>query len=277
MDIDLTFSGGGGRCFAHIGVLRALEEGGYTVRSLSACSTGAILAALVAAGHSWEEMRGAFDNQTLLNHLSFSSAGGAFDQDAIREQIAELLPDTFAELKLPLVVTATDLQNGEMLVLSEGDLLSALLGSNAFPGLFNPVKREGRWLMDGGVLNNVPNDVLPEHPERGRRPHIVVDVSSLEDEPVDLEPSDNPLRRGLEAVTQKFTLPSVLMRKAFLIAQGEIVKRRLADIPPDLLITPDFPKDYSIFDFHRLDEALDIGYNAANEALKTFKLDSNAG
>lgn len=270
MEIDLTFSGGGGRCFAHIGVLRALDEHGYTVRSLSACSTGAILAALVAAGHSWEKMRGAFDNQTLLNHLSFSSAGGAFDQDAIREQIDGLLPDTFAELKLPLVVTATDLQNGEMLVLSEGDLLSALLGSNAFPGLFNPVKREGLWLMDGGVLNNVPNDVLPKHPEQ-ERPHIVVDVSPPEDKPVDLEPSDNPLKRGLEAVTQKFTLPSVLMRKAFLIAQGEIIERRLADVPPDLLIRPDFPEGYTIFDFHRLDEALDIGYQAANEALKTSK------
>lgn len=254
--------------------MRAVSEAGHTVSAMSACSTGAVLAALFAAGHSWEKVRGAFDNQTLVNHLSFSADGASFDQDAIRRQIDGLLPQTFAELKIPLYVTATDIQNGEMLVLNKGDLLSALLASNAFPGLFNPVKREGRWLMDGGVLNNVPNDVLPE----SQHPHIVIDASPPADEKVDLEPDHNPLKRGLELITNKVTLPSKLMRKAFLIAQAEIIERRLDDKPPDLLIKPDFPDNYSIFDFHRLDEALDIGYKATSEALKTLNpRDPNGG
>lgn len=263
--VGLVLSGGGGRCLAHIGVLAVLEEQGIEIDALTGTSTGALVAALVAAGHSATTIATVFGDKTILAYFSFSKDGGIFDQDRIARVLEPYLPQTFAELHLPFACCATDIQTGEAVTFSQGELLPALLASNAFPGLFDPVKHQGRWLSDGGILNNLPNDLIAP---LTTCPVIAVDVSASKDEDIELSSAgSNPVMRVLEGIKHTFTNPVDVPRKAFTIAQAYIIEQRLAAAPPALLIKPSFPTGYSIFTFDRLEEAQQAGRAAAEQGL----------
>ena len=261
MTIGLVLSGGGSRCLAHIGVLKVLEERGIAFDAVAACSTGAFVAALAAAGHNAAAVQDIL-SANLLKMMSPSIGSGLADQDDIATLLKKHLPERFEDLKVPLAVVAADIQSGESLVFRSGPLVPALCASNAFPGLFDAVEIDGRFLIDGGILDNLPIDVVKV---LTTAPVLAVDVSQSKTEPVNLG-KEGVVRRLASTVTQHVTLPVAMLRKAYIIAQTFITEVRMATHPPDLLVRPDLG-DFGIFDFNNIDHAVAVGYQAALLAL----------
>ncbi len=159
MNISLALSGGGVKGFAHIGVLRVLEKNGFHIRGVSGTSAGGLVGALYAAGYSPDEMESSLrdiDQSSLFTHmhgegpalLGFAGAAGI---------LYDLLGDrTFDELRLPLAVTATDLNTGLPVVIKQGKLIDAVLATSAMPGVFPARENCGHIFVDGGLMNPVP-------------------------------------------------------------------------------------------------------------------------
>ncbi len=177
--VGLALGGGGVRGLAHIVVLETLDEMGIRPRLVAGTSMGAIVGALYASGMSGAELRElvlrfeVLESDTWRESLGkraellrwiagFSpdfTGRGLFDAEKVIESLfAELGQKTFEGLQVPLSVVATDFWTGEEVVLNSGDLLSAVRASMAVPGIFAPEIRDGRVLIDGGVVNNLPYD-----------------------------------------------------------------------------------------------------------------------
>lgn len=156
--IGLALGGGGARGFAHIGALRAIARSGVPVDVVTGTSIGAAVAAGVASGRSVDTIadaiasagRGAMLPSLPPVHSVFSSL---FVEREVRRQFGE---GTFEELTLPLGVVAVDLLTGEELVYTSGRLVPAVMGSMAVPGMFSPVRYDGRLLVDGALRSPVP-------------------------------------------------------------------------------------------------------------------------
>jgi NTE family protein len=159
MDITVALGGGGAKGNAHIGVLRRLEKEGFRVRGIAGTSFGGLVAAVYAMGYSpdqIEEIFAAADQTRFYGHApndSPSLIGLAGITRLLEERIGDL---TFADLKLPCVLTAVDLKSGNEVYLSKGRLVDAILATIAIPGIFPARYIDGLELVDGGTLDPVP-------------------------------------------------------------------------------------------------------------------------
>lgn len=154
--VGLVLSGGGARGFAHIGVLKVLERAGARFDVVAGSSMGAIIGALYAAGHSADEIHEIASGTTWRDVVDLSLRTGLMKGDKLHALLEEHLPATFDELELPLAIVSTDIESGEEVVHTEGDLITAVRASAGFPGAFEPVHLDGRTLADGGIVNNLP-------------------------------------------------------------------------------------------------------------------------
>ena len=157
-DITLALGGGGSKGFAHIGVLRVLEAHGFRVRAVAGTSAGAIIGSLYAAGYSPEQITELVESvparafQRKPNDKP-SLMGLAGVEDMLRRALDER---TFEDLPLPFGTVAVDVQKGRVVYLRHGPVVKAVLASSAVPGIFPPIEWDGRLLVDGGVMDNVP-------------------------------------------------------------------------------------------------------------------------
>jgi NTE family protein len=179
--VGLVLGGGGARGFAHIGVLEVLEEANIPIHMIVGCSAGAIVGALFAAGisaaHQHELVRGLHwsDLSTLslrppkLTSLHFPLKGfplGLLDLDRLIKWMDEALDEElgenhdFAALKLPFAAIATDIVTSEVVVMNDGAVGPAVRASCSVPGVFTPYRRATRLLVDGGVIANLPVEVI---------------------------------------------------------------------------------------------------------------------
>lgn len=174
----VAFGGGGARGLAHIHVIEALDELGIRPVAIAGSSIGAIMGAAMAAGLSGRDIqdfaRGVLCKRAEVTRRMWSarpetlsdlmSSGLRVSQFNIQRLLSAFLPDglptTFEDLKIPLKVTASDFYRQELVVIEEGDLHSALCASAAIPAIFSPVLRDGRTLIDGGIYNPVPFDLV---------------------------------------------------------------------------------------------------------------------
>lgn len=177
--IGLALGGGAGRGSAHVGVLEVLDEQRIPIHYLAGTSAGALVGGLYAAGISPRRMveimrKLKWSSISSLNWRSFSfkafdlgSAGlplGLFDMDKLITYLDGVLggPVTFDQLNIPFAAIATDISTGEMIVLNDGPIAPAIRASSAVPGVFTPYRRNGRMLVDGVIVNNLPVTVLRE-------------------------------------------------------------------------------------------------------------------
>ena len=174
----VAFGAGAARGYAHVNVVEALDELGIRPKAISGSSIGAIAGACMAAGMGGREMREhcfsvlgrkseVWSRVWSLRPTSLSQVFQSglrisqFDIERILKAfMPECVPEIFEELEIPLSVTATDYYGHRELTIESGDLISALAASSALPGLFQPVRRAGMILVDGGVYNPVPFDLL---------------------------------------------------------------------------------------------------------------------
>ena len=196
MRVVCALSGGGAKSAAHLGAVKALEERGLTPAHYVATSTGAIVAACLASGLSYEQT---LLRMTRLKHSDVAApSGGAvlgyysrsfLRGKPLRETIARLVPARrFDELAVPLTVTAVDIENGQLVLFGAGGrehvpLLDALYASCALPVYYPAARIGGRSYVDGGLRAVLPIDVA-----RRFDPDLIVAVSvgpSFNAEPVE--------------------------------------------------------------------------------------------
>ena len=279
--IGLVLSGGGARGAAHVGVLKELERLRIPIDAIAGTSMGAVVGGLYASGMSaaqierelgsvdWQDafrdrparsqlnFRRKLEDRDYLVQLPLGFREGRFQlpRGLVQGQkLTQLLRELtltvtdierFDDLPTPFRAVATDLETGDAVVLKDGDLAGALRASLSAPGIFAPVDRDGRLLVDGGVADNLPIEVMREmHVDR----LIVVDVG-------------NPLagREQLDAVTNVANqMLSILIRR-------ESKKQLQLLQPQDVLITPDMPR-VSSYDFRNLPKIMRFGETAAKSA-----------
>jgi NTE family protein len=249
--IGLALGGGGARGLAHIHVLETLDEMGIRPAVISGTSIGAILGALYASGLSGVEIRDLVDRLLLRKVEKFSDVltrkdllkwvelvDPSFHRGSLLkgEKFVRFLEEsmecsTFEDLEIPLVISSTDYTSGTETVLSSGDLLCAVRASMAIPGVFAPVEYGSKLLVDGGLTNPLPYNLLVRQCDL----IIAVDVTgSLK----------KPLKRPdfFDATLGSFD-----------IVQSALIAEQLRRDPPDIYLKPDL-KGIRILEFNKADD-----------------------
>jgi NTE family protein len=245
----VAFGGGGARGLAHIHIIEALDELGIRPVAIAGSSIGAIMGAGMASGMTGAEIhayaRSILGSRAEVATRMWRSRPGTIAeamQSGIRVSqfnierilkafLPEAIPETFAGLKIPLKVTATDYFGHCLAVFAEGDLHSALAASAAIPAVFRPVTREGRVLIDGGIYNPVPFDLI----EKDADIIIAIDVVGAPSEAERRHPTTVDLMYGA----------SQLMMQS-------IIANKLQQSGPDILIRPKVSK-YRVLDFLKIE------------------------
>ncbi|WP_018619234.1 patatin-like phospholipase family protein [Spirosoma luteum] len=164
MKIGLALSGGGARGIAHLGVIKALREMDIHFDQIAGTSAGAITGALLAQGYTPDESLKIIESSSFVRHLRPAwNRMGLFRLDTIVDLYRKYIPhDSFEGLQIPLHVVAVALNEGELTIFDQGELIRPVLASCCLPGVFEPMLINKRQFVDGGVLNNLPVDVI-EH------------------------------------------------------------------------------------------------------------------
>ena len=250
--VGIALGGGGVRGFAHIAMLEVLDELGVVPHCITGTSMGAIVGARYAAGHSALTMRDSVAslvvNEKDERKISLSKfvkqmmdladlrigEGGLFRGEKFINALIEEMGHvtTFEQLKIPLKIVAADFWRREQVVFASGDLPMAVRASMSFPVVFTPVRYQERLLVDGGVVNPVPYDLLPDDCDIT----IAIDVMGVRSKSAESNPS----------------LPETVSN-VFQIAQRSIVAERMKHNPPDIYVQPEI-KDIEEMEFHKMIE-----------------------
>jgi len=178
--VGLVLGSGASRGWAHIGIIEALEEAEIPIDFIAGCSVGAYIGALYASGSlaSLKEYLLRMDGKKIFSYFDvvFPRSGLLNGSRRVRELFAmHTAAETFQELSIPLMMVATDLERGEKVVISSGNIVEGLRATMSYPGLFAPVRVKGRWLVDGGLVDPVPVGVARA---MGASVIIAVDLNS---------------------------------------------------------------------------------------------------
>jgi NTE family protein len=159
MKISLALGGGGSRGNAHIGVIRRLVKEGFRIKAVAGTSFGGVVAVFYALGHTADEIEEIFteqDQTQLYGHVP-EDGPSLLGLAGITRWLKETLGEkTFKDLKLPCIVTATDLRSGKEVLISTGPLVDAILATITLPGIFPARHIEDMELVDGGTIDPVP-------------------------------------------------------------------------------------------------------------------------
>lgn len=265
-EIGLALGGGGVRGLAHISYLEVLDEFGIRPAMVAGTSMGAIIGALYASGKTGKEIRGIIEDHMITGEdglkeifekrgslvkwlkavrLSWNGTGLFRADGLVHDLIDEIKAETFEELKIPLHVVATNFYTGEMVVFKEGELLRAINASMSIPGVFVPVEFADMILVDGGMVNNLPYNLLKDRCDLT----IAIDVTPkrIRD---DAEPPSM-----LDATLGMFD-----------ILIGRITAQMMEDDPPDIYANPGLT-GIRMLEFDRAEEVLET----ADAAKADFK------
>jgi NTE family protein len=252
--LGVVLSGGGARAFAHLGVLEVLIREGFAVDRVGGTSMGAFVSAMVALGWTPERMletcrvevaqRAPFSDYTLPRYALIRARRA---ESMLRRVFGDVAVE---ELPRPLFTVSADLLSGQMVVHRDGSVVEAVGASMAIPGLAPPVSHGAQLLIDGGVLNNLPIDLMVAD-EAG--PVVAVDVMRR----IALDEAAAEAGSGMPSILETLSRATVLGS----IERAE-ANRELARI----VITPDV-QHVSLRDFRHLENAVDAGRRAAEEAL----------
>ena len=158
----MALSGGGVRGISHLGVLKALNEASIFPTHLSGASAGAIAGTMYCSGYSPEEILKIIVD---TNYFKFIRPAISWKGILTMSQVEKLLKlylkeNTFSMLEIPMTVVATDIQKGKAVYFSDGELIKPVMASSCIPGMFEPIQYDNKFLIDGGVLNNLPVEPL---------------------------------------------------------------------------------------------------------------------
>ncbi|MCR5820871.1 MAG: patatin-like phospholipase family protein [Bacteroidaceae bacterium] len=284
-DIALVLSSGGARGLAHIGAIEELENNGYRITSIAGCSMGALIGGVYAAGklNEFRQWMKSIDRKRMLELTDFSfSINHLVKGTRIIEAIMEFVPDiNIEELPIPYCAIATDWKNGREVVFSSGSLFKAIRASISLPSFYEPVKRDGMILIDGGVTNPIPLNRVARHDGDIL---VGVDVSGHDYKGQwEMEHELTERRKHSSSLSQKilnrlipddleFNHYTMLSRvSSLMIRQNSILMAKL--MKPDLLIDIQMAR-YGGFDYDKSEKLIAIGHQKTLQAIQKMK---NAG
>ncbi|MBI5570376.1 MAG: patatin-like phospholipase family protein [Desulfomonile tiedjei] len=269
MKLGIALGGGGVRGLAHIPILQVLDDLQMSPALISGTSMGAIVGALYASGMSAREIREIVEKRLILKNDTwrdviekredllkwvyafkpdFSGSGLINAEGILNSLLNEIKVDCFENLNIPLFVVATDYWSAEEVVFNKGQLLPAIKASMAVPGVFSPVSIEGRILVDGGVVNLLPYDLLTSRVDF----IIAVNVSRVR------VASGREFPNALESVLGTFE-----------IMQTTMLTDKLRRLKPDIYVWPQI-RDVRMLDFGKIEEVFAQTVPAAEELRKAL-------
>ena len=243
--VALALGGGFARGFAHLGVLQVLEENHIAISHIAGTSVGSILGAAYASGAPLAQIMATCRTLKFRDIARWHVSRLGL---ATNHRLADLIDrvfvsQSFEQLRIPMAVVATNLNSGEAVVFTEGNMIDPIRASCAFPGIFEPVEIGTRWLVDGGLIAPVPTQAA-----RNMGAKYVVGVS------VGMPEGDRGKPKNIFQVVSRAVCAAQKH-------QLEIWERHA-----DLIIRPDV-HSLAWDDFHRADEAIEAGKIAAKTAL----------
>ncbi len=241
--VGIVLSGGGARGAAHLGVLQALNDLNIAISAVSGVSAGAIIGALYAAGHTPKDILTTLKGRSYFGISDIAwLKPGIFSAASLRKALSELIGnDDFAQLKMPLYVTATDMICQRSVTFSSGKLFDPVIGSSSVPLVFQPVLFGAYELLDGGMLNNFPVEPLV-----GK--YDVLIGSHVNKLRVD----NDPVKQGkVSVIDQCFHM---------VIAASVHERSALCNIFIEPLLA-----GFGMFDIKRADQLFELGYAATME------------
>jgi len=290
--IGLALGSGAARGWAHIGVIKVLRHAGIEPDVITGASIGALVGAAAATG-SLERLDAWVRTLTMRAILALfdvaRARGGLIRGEEVTRKLAKLgMKGRIEELPVPYLAVATDMTTGREIWLRQGDLGSAMHASFSMPGLFAPFKRDGMWLLDGGLVNPVPVSAC-----RALGADIIIAVNLNGDlmerrkiasmgarEPDFMEGIiqrlPNSMAQGLRhwfpQMQARENAPGYfdVLGTSINIMQDQITRSRLAGEPPHVLINPHLP-DFNTMDFDRAAEAIAEGENRTRAALPRIR------
>ncbi|MCH7589208.1 MAG: patatin-like phospholipase family protein [Chloroflexi bacterium] len=257
--VGLALSGGGTRGLAHIGVLKVFEREGVPVDFLAGASMGGVIAAGYAVGMSPSDLEAEAKKLSRLRSVfRLADPGlpnaGLLRGDRLQAYFESKLGDhMFKDLGRPLALIAVDLNSREEVIFQEGSVALALRATTSVPGLFMPLETNGKRLVDGGVLNNLPVDVVRK---MGADVVIAVDVDP---DPEDIASGWQGQYRWMpDGLARTF----VVLDEATSLMMRVIQEGRLQRDPPDVILQPQLPSGLNFF----------TGYNKTEELVRAGEL-----
>ncbi|HUV99994.1 MAG TPA: patatin-like phospholipase RssA [Gallionella sp.] len=283
--VGLALGSGSARGWAHVGVIRVLEQAGIRPDMVCGTSIGALVGAAYAADEleNFEKWLHGLGIKEVLSLMDVRMNGGMIKGERLMEFFRRSFIDRpIEELTIPFAAVATALHSGTEVWLREGSTIEAVRASIALPGLFMPVVYDGRVLVDGALVNPVPVSLARA---MGADIVIAVDLNSsrlgrrFPDESVTETPSDvisewkRRLKNNLGALISKRNetepkLPSIMevISSSLNIMQERISRSRMSGDPPDVIVTPRLAQ-LGLLDYHRSKEAIAEGQRAMEAAL----------
>jgi NTE family protein len=292
--VSLVLGSGGARGHAHIGVVRAVLERGYAISNIAGTSMGALIGGVYAAGvlDTYSDWAFHLERRDVVRLLDVSfSRRSLFKGERVFDVLRELLGECHIEdLDRGFVAVATDINAQREVWLNRGELFRAIRASSAVPGVFTPVTREGRVLVDGGLVNPIP--IAPTLTDTTDAT-IAVNLNALGGRRR-REAAAGPARAGRETAEKATSAEAdsyreriaqffrdqfgdsepvepqptamELLSKSFDTMQGQIARMKLATYAPT--VTVEIPRSAcGFFEFDRAEELAAIGYEAASRAL----------
>jgi predicted acylesterase/phospholipase RssA/CRP-like cAMP-binding protein len=265
--VGLVLGGGGARGFAHIGVIRALREAGVPIDAIGGTSMGAVIAAQYAMREDEAGLRA-------LNRATWIDANPLKDKTLpvvallacrrLDRMVADMFADTqIADLWLPYFCVSTDLTRAEVKVHDRGPVGRAVRASMSLPGMAIPIRDGNSLLVDGGVLNNVPADVM-KRLAGGKV--IAVDVTPEKDLAVSGEYPEAASGWSFFLNRKRNELPSILAIIMRTVMLSSAHQRAAVGRDIDLAIRPPIAR-FGMFEWERLDEIVQAGYVTARAAI----------
>lgn len=293
--IGIALGGGMARGFAHIGVLNVLTRHGIHPSIVTGTSIGAVVGAAYLSGklRTLEDWATSLNRMRILSYLDFrvrsaSMIGG--------NRLKRVLEHNFKDMQIedlpsPFIAIAADLTTGHEVWLRKGNLVDAITASFALPGVFPPVERNHRWLVDGALVNPVPvapaqamgarmtigvdlnADIIGKATKPGQNFQTVAGFDLFNDQDVPPEKQ----KKFMSSMTEKVfgrqdNSPSMfgVMVSALNIIQDRLTRSRLAGEPPDIHIKPKIG-DIGLLEFEKAEELIARGEDAAVKALPEIK------
>ena len=277
-DVALVLSSGGARGLAHIGAIEELEAQGYRITSIAGCSMGALIGGVYAAGKlsEFREWMKTVDKKKMLELTDFSlSLNHIVKGTRIIKAIMEFVPDVLIEdLPIPYCAVATDWISGREVVIDKGSLFEAIRASISLPSFYEPVRRDGMILIDGGVVNPIPMNRVKRHEGDLL---VGVDVSGhdykaqweKQQRQTEIQKHDKSLKaKLLDMITPdniEFNYYTLLSRtSSIMIRQNSILMAQLTK--PDILIDIQMSR-YGGFDYDKSERLIAIGHNKTKQAI----------
>ncbi len=250
--VSLVLGGGGARGLTQIGVVKYLNENGFEVDEVVGCSIGALVGAAVVRNRTNElrEWMETLTKRDVFRLMDFANPRyGLLKGDRVLERLHEVFSDIAIEdLPVRYAAIATDLRNEEEVIFRTGSLYTAIRASMAIPGVFTGVTIGERFLVDGGVLNNVPVN----HVQHQNNLVIAVNLDGLP------EPKGNKMPR----------LGTIgLLQESYYVMRRKMSAMNLAVFKPDYTISVS-QDSAGIWEFHRSNELIERGYQLAKEIIE---------